>query len=230
MLKRNYYSNRYATMTTTNANSTLTTNERVTDVSIGGRLVALVGNTSVTARDREFVVSLQESFKRYSSLSQKQYNYFEVLEKRYDPTTLAAANTARQEWNKTWDAWKQKQLEICVKYYSMTPYFSDIVNACKKDASYIPSEKQFRAMCENKYAKRLVENMTNHKFEAGNVVQQRKSRYIQFERIGVITAVSDIITRSSANIGGRVYRVMWMQDGTESDVFERDLKTYRNKG
>lgn len=229
MLKRNYYNNRYATMTTTNANTTIATSERVTDVSIGGRLVALLANSSVTVRDREFVVSLQESFKRYSSLSQKQYNYFEVLEKRYDPATLAAANAARQEWTNKWDAWKQKQLEICVRYYSKTPYFSDIVKACEKDTSYIPSEKQFRAMCENKYAKRLVENMTNHKFDVGAVVQQRKSRYIQMEQVGVITAVSDAITRSSANIGGRVYRVMWMHDGNESEVFERDLKTYRNK-
>lgn len=226
MIRRNYYSNRYTSMTTTNTDASITSNERITDPAIAGRISTLLGNSSVTARDREFVLSLQASFSKYSSLTQKQYNYFEVLEKRYDPATVAANSAARDAWLKSWDVWKQKQFKLCCQYYRLTPYFGDIVNNSIKDPNFIPSEKQFRAMCENKYAQRLIANMTDAKFEPGDIVQRRK----QDEWVGTVVFVSDHITRSSANIGGRIYRVCWMTNGEEMEIYERDIKLYRNKG
>lgn len=208
------------------ANVTNQTN-RVIDPVVGERLVKLLANESLTQRDREFVTSLNSTWKRFGGMSANQYKYFETVENRYDPSFIAQNQAERAEWLKSWDAWKAKQLQICAEYYCQTPYFQDLANKVLKDSSFIPTEKQFRAMCENKYAKRLVENMTTSKFEAGNVVQWRGKR--DEIMVGTVVKVHDQITRRSANIGARAYTVLWMNTGNETDVEEKQLKTYRMK-
>lgn len=203
------------------------TTDRVTDPLVGERLTKLLANASLTQKDREFITSLDSTWKRFNNMSANQYKYFEVVENRYDPAVVAQAQADRAAWANTWDAWKAKQLEICAKYYSQTPYFQDLAVKALKDKSFIPTEKQFRAMCENKYAKRLIENMTNNAFEPGDVVQMRRRG--DEPEVGTVVKVLDEVNRRSANIGGRQYRVLWMNSGEENTVEEKMLKKYRMK-
>jgi hypothetical protein len=217
-----YFGRKYAYYNTTS------TPNKVTDPAVGQRLTTLLGNTSLNQKDREFVTSLDSTWKRFSNLSQRQFEYFEVVEKRYDPVIQAQNQAERAEWVKSWDAWKAKQLQICASYYNQSHYFQDLAKKALNEKDFIPTEKQFRAMCENKYAKRLIQNMTENAFEPGNVVQVR--RRSDEPEVGTIVKVLDTITRSSANIGGRLYRVLWMNTGEETTVAEKELKKFRMKG
>lgn len=200
--------------------------DRVTDPAVGVRLNTLLANQTLTVKDREFITSLQSTWTRFANMSANQFKYFEVVESRYNPAVIAQTQADRAEWAKSWDAWKAKQFEICSKYYSQTPYFQDLAKKGLEDKNFIPTEKQFRAMCENKYAKRLVENMTNNEFDVGNVVQMRRRGD---EIVGTVVKVLDTINRMSANIGGRQYRVCWMNTGEETIVTEKMIKKFRMK-
>jgi len=203
--------------------------EKVNDPAIGNRLATLLSNSSILAKDKEFVSSLDATWKRFSSLTKRQYDYFEVVEKRYDPVVVSQVAVERQKWIDAWDDWKRFRFQLCCKYYFQTEYFRDLAERGIKDQNFIPTEKQFNAMCENNYAKRLIDNMTNTKFESGDVVQSRSSAYLDQGMVGTVLGALDDITRQSANIGGRKYRVLWMTTGQEQVVLEKEIRKYRNK-
>lgn len=201
----------------------------VKDPNVINRINALLANNTVSSRDREFVTSLQGTWNRFSQLTKRQYDYFEVVEKRYDPAVVAQIAEERNRWFAVWDSEKQQRFQLCCEYYSNTHYFNDLARNGLMNKEFIPTEKQYRAMCENNYAKRLFENMTTQKFPDGEIVQYRSKNSFREGYIGtVVEALSEINSRS-ANIGGRQYRVLWMNDGCEQVLLEKDIKKYRGK-
>ncbi len=84
-----FYRRPYTKFSQTNANTQDQVNDRVTDPAIGGRLTALLGKSDLSAKDREFITSLDGTWKRFANLSTKQYNYMQVVEQRYDPASVA---------------------------------------------------------------------------------------------------------------------------------------------
>jgi hypothetical protein len=201
----------------------------VNDPNVGNRLVVLLTNNSLSQKDREFVTSLQTTWNRFSQLTKRQYDYFEVVEKRYDPVIVAQVQQERQRWFDVWDDDKKLRFNLCCEYYSVTPYFRDIAAKGLVDKTFIPTEKQYRAMCENNYAKRLYENMTTRNFDDGEVIQYRGKNTYRGDLVGTVVTALDKITSQSANIGGRQYRVMWMTTGEEEIVLEKNIKKYRGK-
>ncbi len=202
-------------------------NEKITDPAVENRLNVLLTNSGMSQKHKEFVTSLVSAWKRYKGLTKRQYDYFETVEKQYDPATVSLANKQREEWVASWDEWKRVRFNICCRYYALTSYFRDLAAKGLSDPSFIPTEKQFRAMCENKYAERLIKNMTENAYDVGQVVQLRRRN--EDICVGSICEVSDEITRNSANIGCRRYRVFWMHNGNDGYVFEKDIKLYKNK-
>lgn len=201
----------------------------VKDESVPNRISALLSNSSVSSRDREFVTSLQGTWNRFSQLTKRQYDYFEIVEKRYDPVVVAQLAEERNRWFAVWDSEKQQRFQLCCEYYSGTPYFNDLARNGLMNKEFIPTEKQYRAMCENNYAKRLYDNMTTQKYGNGEVVQYRSTNSYRTGLIGTVVEALNDINRRSANIGGRQYRVLWMNNGTEETVLEKDIKKYRGK-
>ena len=201
----------------------------VNDPNVGNRLVVLLTNNSLSQKDREFVASLQTTWNRFSQLTKRQYDYFEVVEKRYDPVIVAQVQQERQRWFDVWDDEKTSRFHLCCEYYSTTAYFRDLAAKGLIDKKFIPTEKQYRAMCENNYAKRLYENMTTRNFDDGEVIQYRGKNTYRGDLVGTVVTALDKITSQSANIGGRQYRVMWMTTGEEEIVLEKNIKKYRGK-
>lgn len=193
-----------------------TTIEKVDDQTIPARIDALIVNPNSTDREKEFCNSIKAGWAKYKSLTKNQYSYFEAIEKRYNPEMIKA----NDEWKNNFTEDMRKRLKICAEYYINAGYFTDIAKKAIENSDWIPTEKQFRAMCENKYAQRLIENMnTPPKFQPGSlvIVKGYKTPCMVFE-------VGDTCTPTR---GSRHYKVLPLGDDRTVEFQERYLKKHK---
>ena len=106
-----------------------------------------------TQWERDFLISIEDYFNKKSRVSYAQEGVIERMLGKYSDDNIKKLN----DWKNSWSPEKQRIFDICVKYYEQAGYFSHIVNQVEKNKKYIPNEKTFVKMCENKYAKKVIE-------------------------------------------------------------------------
>ena len=167
-----------------------------------------------------FIESLKDSFERYGSLTEKQQAAFERAEYLSSPEGLKYA----EEWKKEYQTNLKKKANICAQYYlANPPYFRDIAVGVLQDDNYVPTERQYRAMCENKYTIRVLkEYFRAPLFANGDIVQVRDVTTmpwhlnpIKGKPSVVISNVSDKITTHAK--GSKNYKILPFG---QSKVFE----------
>ena len=192
------------------------------------RIEKLLTNPNLNESTRSFAESLLGNCKKWGSLTTKQWSAFERMEARFDPEVIAA----RKDWNDAWNEDMAAKLQIAAKYYLKNPpYFGEVAAKIIEDITYIPSEKLYRKMVENKFVQKVITtyNMPPA-YSAGSLVQVRKSQQCPHHRLKgtialVVTNEGDI---SSAAKGGRPYTILPFGSDKTYRVEERWLK--RHKG
>ena len=141
------------------------------------------GISGLTDWERNFLGSLLDAAKKWGRLTAKQHDVLQRIEKKLDPEVQAA----RQSWNEAWNEDKRDAALFAANYYKANPpYYSDAAERILTDENYIPSEKLFRKMVENKYVQRAIDHANSTPlYEVGSLVTVRNNR----------------------NIGGTVYRL-----------------------
>lgn len=200
--------------------------QKVDDATIPSRLDALINNPAIAAKDKEICESLKQGWTKYNSITAGQNGLLQKMEMRYDASEVSKRTEQQSNWLSSFTPEMRARLNICADYYITTPYFRDIAMQVKADPKWTPSEKQYRAMCENKYANRIMENIEIPvKFPAGSIVEIRKSaRYWQENRICAVLSYENVVGPAR---GSRQYTLMPFGDDTKITMSERDLKIYR---
>ena len=192
------------------------------------RIEKLLENKDLNDSSRSFAKSLLESTKKWGRLSHKQWSAFERMEARFDPKVIAE----RQGWTDGWTEEKAQKLQIAAKYYLKNPpYYGEIAAKIIEDVTYIPSEKLYRKMVENKYVQKVIETYnTNPAYAAGSLVKVRSSQACPHYRLRnkIALVVSNEGEVSSAAKGGRPYTILPFGSDKTVRVEERWLK--RHKG
>jgi hypothetical protein len=190
------------------------------------RLEAFLTLTEISASERSFGESLGSSIKKWGKMTDRQWTAFQRMEARYSPEVKAA----RQKWYDDWDEEKARKLRIAVEYYSYTEYFSRVVSEVLKDLSYIPSEKDYRKIVENKYAQRVIETMaTEPLYEVGSLVQVRKTarkRAYSLRDRQALVVINDGPVKSAVK-GARTYTILPFGESNTVTIEERFLKKAR---
>ncbi len=118
----------------------------LTDPALLDRINALAVNEAADEWTRNFCASIAEGFKKYKGLTQKQFDIFVKQEHRATPEFAQA----RDEWRANYDESKRNIARVCAEYYKANPpYFGDLADKVLTDPSFIPTPRQYRAMCEN---------------------------------------------------------------------------------
>ena len=133
--------------------------------SVKSKLQMISRIDSLLARDvdfsdweKSFLFSIKEGLKRYGSLTGKQESILPRIETSKDPAIIAQ----RQDWNKNYTGKMHLNMKIAARYYlNNPPYFSDLARRVMNDDTFIPTEKQYRAMVENKYVQKVLDNMNS---------------------------------------------------------------------
>jgi hypothetical protein len=124
--------------------------------------------------ERNFVDSIKEGWQKYGSVTEKQHGMIQKLADRYNPENVKA----REDWISNFDDEKKNRLQVVARYYKANPpYFGDLADRVLNDPDYIPTARAYAAMCENKYAQKVMDIHNGEPlFPAGSMATARASR------------------------------------------------------
>jgi hypothetical protein len=187
------------------------------------------GTSSLTDWERSFMGSLLDSAKKWGRLTAKQHEVYQRIEKKLDPVALAA----RKDWQESWSADKRESLLFAARYYKANPpYFGDVATRILDDFGYVPSEKLYRKMVENRYVQRALQNtQTGPLYDVGSMATIRNSESVggsaRMYR-GKDVIVLEVEEKAmSAVKGARIYKVLPVGSVTPIETQERFLKKKR---
>ena len=106
----------------------------------------------LTDKDREFAGSLLSQFEKSGTLTGKQVECVENMEQRYSPEAILL----RETWATSYKAEHRATALIAANYYITTNYFRDLALKIGTDENFVPTQRQFTAMTENKYAEKAI--------------------------------------------------------------------------
>ena len=191
------------------------------------RIADFLKREDISASERSFALSIESFMGRNGRISNKQWSAFQRMEARYSPEVIAQ----RAQWYESWTSEKAENIIIAAKYYRANPpYFGDLADKVLTDPDFVPSEKQYRKMVENKYVQKVLLTMRSEPiFEVGALVQVRKtargSSWPLRERNALVVANNGPVT--SAAKGARTYTILPFGESNTVDIQERYLKKKR---
>ena len=135
------------------------------------QIVDLKEREQLTQWESGFVESLQQWYDKRGSITKKQHDTFQKVLARYTDE----AKEERANWGERYDAHKRSNAELMSHYYlNNPPYFASLARAILKEEGFVPTEKQYRGMCENKYAQKVLAlARQTPRFEVGQMVAFR---------------------------------------------------------
>lgn len=192
--------------------------------NIIGRIDKLLQRSDLNSFEKDFLPSIKAYYQSKNILTPGQLSAFEKIEARYSDAALAL----QQDWINSWDEKKKLAFKSIVDYYSRQGYyFHNIINKVRQNADYIPTEKEFHSIVENKYAQKYLKNMdVPAKFQVGDLVQIRGTMGWDANRMCIIIEDKGI---GSWVKGGREYIVSFPEDMSQGKFRECDLKIAREK-
>ena len=160
----------------------------------------LARDVEFTDWEKSFLSSIKEGIKRYGSLTGKQESILQRIETGKDPAVIAQ----RQDWKANYNDDMRAKMKIAARYYwNNPPYFADLAKRVLNDNAFIPTEKQFRAMVENKYVQKVLDNMNSAPtFPVGSMAQVRKTATRPYLNIGKIVGKMVMIIEYPDKVAG----------------------------
>ena len=197
------------------------------DVEKQNRLDNLISRAQ-TANDRwavTFITSLKGQLSMGRELSARQKEILVKIADRHSDK----AQAMRDSWASNFSSEMREKLTIAAHYYlANPPYFGDIARKALDDDSYVPSERSYRKMVENKYATKVIEStLAEPKFNVGSHVAIRKTATVGLHatrRTNGVVLKADASPVTSPARGSKVYSVLFFGNTEATLIEERWLK------
>ena len=189
---------------------------------------------NITDWEKGFMESLLQQVNKGYNLSQKQLEILSKTENKHSAEAVAKRNA----WASQWDDKKREIAVICAHYYQNAGYYTGLAKDILNNEKFIPTEKQFNAMCKNKYAKKVIDaTFEEPKYQVGSMVSVRKTcsadghtrsfhlRDLCEEPV-LIVGVGDKPVLSASK-GAKPYKVLPVGSTSTYHIEERNLKAYK---
>jgi len=132
----------------------------------------LIGHELLTPWEKGFIESVSDQLKRGRTLSSNQERVVSRCIEKTTPEKVADYDA----WAKEYRAKHRETALLCARYYKEQGYFHTMVQNLMGDENFVPSRENYTKMCENKYAKRVIENSNApFQFGLGDLAQVRKT-------------------------------------------------------
>ena len=199
----------------------------------GEKIAKALGFEFLSDWDRGFLESIKEQYNRNGKISPKQDNTLFNIMRNNDPEVLEN----KRRWYDSFDERKKQNVKIVARYYDCAGYFQALVSKILRPADgkeYIPTEKEYRSMCENKYAMKILAAWNEKPlYESGSMVLLRASAPHSIKREcksdqAVILEANARHPLSAAK-GAKIYRILPVGSAETFFIEERYIKKYRKK-
>ena len=195
---------------------------RISDDKILERILALKKNSSISPNVFSFVSSLAAGFKKYGGVTQKQYEAFCEIEGSY-----LHNESKHSEWALQYNDKHREIAHICALYY-----YGDLSYRLLYDSNFIPTEKQYKSLTENKYSLKVLEShYAVPKYKVNDYVSLRKNnptRIRENTNLFVVVQVSPEPVTTAAK-GTKKYKILPLDNKETYVVEERWLKNANKK-
>ena len=196
------------------------------------KLIATKLQEDQDADTLDFLKSLKSNLEKWGELTVKQVAAFE----RIEYLSSQEGQDYVKAWQKEYSENLVEKAKICSRYYlSNPPYFNDLSSKILSNAAFIPTEKQYRAMCENKYTSRVIKEFyRTPAFSNGDIVQIRDNSAMPYHLYSIRGNPCVVINNNTGAItthatGAKVYKVLPFGQSKLFECQERHLKGYRSK-
>jgi hypothetical protein len=175
---------------------------------------------------RGFLESVREQLGRRGKLSDKQISIVNKIEAENGDD----AQRSREKWIASYDEEKREIAKICATYYHATgDYYRRMASQVLTEPDFILSEKQWKAMCDNKYAAKVIKATFDEPlYSAGSLISMRSSapwRIKNSSPQGIFLVVeTDAQPVISACKGAKIYKVMPVGSAETFLIEERHIK------
>ena len=134
------------------------------------RIENLLKSDKLSGWEQGFCESIHNQLNRGRKLSSKQINLIHKIE-----GNVAKLVIGYDQWIKQWDEEKRKVWNIALDYYQRERvYFQAEVYKRKDNPEYIPPQRTFKKITENKYAQKIINELTKKPaFDPGSMVAIR---------------------------------------------------------
>ena len=134
------------------------------------RIENLLKSDKLSGWEQGFCESIHNQLNRGRKLSSKQINLIHKIE-----GNVAKLVVGYEQWVKQWDDEKRKVWNIALDYYQRERiYFQAEVYKRKDNPEYIPPQRTFKKITENKYAQKIINELTKKPaFDPGSMVAIR---------------------------------------------------------
>jgi len=195
---------------------------KIKDDTILRRIENILKFPIIYGSTKQFLDSVYEQYNKHGQLSKAQVDAVEKIEKKYSKETIASYN----EWKLKYSAEKREIAKICALYYKANPpYFTELVEKILSDPNFVPTERQFTSMCENKFTKKVIEGTkAKPKFSIGEAVLGRKNGPIKIKDAHFLVIEVGAKPIVSAAKGSKVYTLLPFGETHTVDCEERYLK------
>ena len=121
---------------------------------IVARIEKLLKEDLLSNWEQNFLESLSLWIEKGRGISHRQNTTLQNIESKYSDDRKAAL----QAWKENFTTEMHENMNIMAHYYiNNPPYFRDLAVKALSGEPFVPSEQAYRAMCENKYATRVIE-------------------------------------------------------------------------
>ena len=137
------------------------------------RLNALLARVEGNQWASGFVMSLSQQVQGGRDLSEKQNTILEKIERENSDKAIES----RKTWHLDYDAEKRERATVAARYYRETSnYYRDLVNSILDNPDFIPTQRQYKSITENKYAQKVLDaHYAAPKYAVGSFVAMRSS-------------------------------------------------------
>jgi len=195
------------------------------DTGVSARIEAILPRTGESSWDRGFLESILEQNRQRGSLSPRQIEILDRIESNHSEEAVTRAAS----WSESYTTEKQDRAKICAAYYKANPpYYGDLATKILSDDAFVPTEKQYASITENKYAaKVLAAHYAEPLFSQGAKVEVRKTGgYGVAGKKGFVLQVNHGTPVSAAK-GVKRYLILPVGEPTPVVIEERHLKRGR---
>ena len=206
--------------------------ETISDPEIGTIIAGLIDNAetlSLPTSTITFIDSLKGAYEKYEGLTVRQFEALKKVADRFSPEKKAA----REDWAANYDEEKRKIAKICAEYYlANPPYFRDLSEQILANDEFVPTERQYAAMCQNKYAERvLTATLAESLYEDGTFIAARAGKRLW---TGAPAVPAVVIRTNAAPVrraakGAKLYEVLPVGCAEVIVVCESDIKRLKRK-
>ena len=200
---------------------------KIKDDSVLERIENMLKIPFIYGSTKQFLQSVYEQYNRNGSMTQAQLSAITKIEDKYSEETVVQY----EKWKILYGDEKKEVAKICAYYYKNNPpYFKDLSEKILSEADFVPTEKQFKSMCENKFTQKVIrETKAEPKFAVGQLVQGRKNAPLKIRDsyFSVIEIGAKPIL--SAAKGAKMYTLLPLGKTQVVDCEERFLKKINKK-